>query len=335
MRAVLDADFVVLDATTPPREVFETRRAPCRPGGPRGPAAGRLVGVPTRVGALRSGIYSPPSTRPAPAGVAAAVGINGDVVTRATELAAAGADVLVIDTAHGHQEKMISALRAVAGAGLDVPLVAGNVVSAGATRDPWKRARTSSKPVSDRVPCAPRMVTGVGAHNSRRSWNIAAAARELGAHRLGRRRVRHPRDVALAIAAGASNVMIGSWFAGTLRGARELLVDEHGPYKESFGMASSGRSRHARLTTTRYTARKSLFEEGCQFADPRRPAATQRGDLVDQICSGVPLDGDLHRGTVATGAPRDKGGARIQSAAGFAEGRPLPGGGDRPWSGLT
>ena len=260
--------------------------------------------------------------------VAAAVGINGDVVTRATELAAAGADVLVIDTAHGHQEKMISALRAVAGAGLDVPLVAGNVVSAGATRDLVEAGANIVKVgVGPGAMCTTRMVTGVGRPQFSAVVECAAAARELGAHVWADGGVRHPRDVALAIAAGASNVMIGSWFAGTYEAPGELLVDEHGPYKESFGMASKRAVAARSADDNAYDrARKSLFEEGISSSrirvDPLRPSVE---DLVDQICSGVRSTA-TYTGARSLPELHDKVVLGIQSAAGFAEGRPLPGG---------
>ena len=86
---------------------------------------GRLVGILTRSGALRAHLYSPAVDDAGRLRVAAAVGINGDVATKAKDLLDAGADVLVIDTAHGHQEKMIEALRAVRALDPGVPVVAG------------------------------------------------------------------------------------------------------------------------------------------------------------------------------------------------------------------
>jgi len=92
-------------------------------------ADGRLVGILTRAGALRAHLYTPAVDDAGRLRVAAAVGINGDVAARAAGLVEAGADVIVIDTAHGHQEKMIEVLRAVSALGLGVPLVAGNVIA--------------------------------------------------------------------------------------------------------------------------------------------------------------------------------------------------------------
>ena len=88
-------------------------------------ADGRLVGILTRQGALRATVYRPNVDAHDRLRVAAAVGINGDVVGRAKELAAAGIDLLVVDTAHGHQEKMLEALRAVRDLGLRDPDLCG------------------------------------------------------------------------------------------------------------------------------------------------------------------------------------------------------------------
>ncbi|GAB09446.1 putative inosine-5'-monophosphate dehydrogenase [Gordonia araii NBRC 100433] len=328
VRAVLDTDFLALDAATPPRAVFDALTERHSELAVLVDDSGRLVGVLTKIGALRAGIYSPAVDDAGRLRVAAAVGINGDVVARAEELAAAGADVLVIDTAHGHQEKMIAALRAVAAAGLKVPLVAGNVVSSGATRDLVEAGANIVKVgVGPGAMCTTRMVTGVGRPQFSAVVECAAAARELGAHVWADGGVRHPRDVALAVAAGASNVMIGSWFAGTYEAPGELLVDEHGPYKESFGMASKRAVAARSGDDNAYDqARKSLFEEGISSSrirvDPVRPSVE---DLIDQICSGVRSTA-TYTGARSLPELHEKVVLGIQSAAGFAEGRPLPGG---------
>src|SRR5213078_3404069 len=104
----------------------------------------------------------------------------------------------------------------------------------------------------------------------------AAAARERGSHVWADGGVRHPRDVALALAAGASAVMIGSWFAGTYESPGDLHEDADGrAYKESFGMASA---RAVRVRTAGEgafgRARKALYDEGIaasrMYLDPVR-----------------------------------------------------------------
>ena len=95
---------------------------------------GRLIGVITRKGALRSTIYRPAVDADGKLLIGAAVGINGDPAVRAKELAAFGADVLVIDTAHGHQTRTLHAIEAVRAELPDAKIVAGNVVTADGTR---------------------------------------------------------------------------------------------------------------------------------------------------------------------------------------------------------
>jgi IMP dehydrogenase len=87
--------------------------------------------------------------------------------------------------------------------------------------------------------CTTRMMTGVGRPQFSAVVECVQRARELGAYVWADGGIRRPRDVALALAAGASNVMIGSWLAGTYESPGDLLHDESGrAYKESFGMAS-------------------------------------------------------------------------------------------------
>src|SRR5690606_14819883 len=159
----------------------------------------------------RAGIYTPAVDANGRLRIAAAVGINGDVGAKARDLAEAGVDVLVIDTAHGHQQKMLDAVEAVAALELGLPLAAGNVVSAAGTRD-LIRAGASLVKVGGGPGAmgTARMMPGVGRPQPSAGVECAAAASELTGHVWADGGVRHPRDVALAIAAGASNVMIGS-----------------------------------------------------------------------------------------------------------------------------
>jgi len=158
--------------------------------------------------------------------------------------------------------------------------------------------------------------------------DCAAAARELGKHVWADGGVRHPRDVALALAAGASAAMVGSWFAGTYESPGDLRFDEQGrPYKESFGMASK-RAVGARTRTDNSfdRARKALFEEGISASrmslDPQRPGVE---DLLDSIGSGV-RSSCTYAGARTLEEFHERALLGVQSAAGFAEGRPLPSG---------
>ena len=114
--------------------------------------------------------------------------------------------------------------------------------------------------------------------------------RRLGKHIWADGGVRWPRDVALALAGGAANVMFGSWLAGTYESAADTLRDPDGRlYKESFGMASNRAVKNRnRAETELDRARKELFEEGISssrmYLDPARPGVE---DIIDQIVAGV------------------------------------------------
>ncbi|HEU4329471.1 MAG TPA: GuaB1 family IMP dehydrogenase-related protein [Lapillicoccus sp.] len=287
---------------------------------------GRLVGILTRQGALRATVYRPNVDSRDRLRVAAAVGINGDVPGRAKELVSAGIDLLVIDTAHGHQEKMLDTLRAVRDLGLDITLCAGNVVSAQGVRDLVDAGADIVKVgVGPGAMCTTRMMTGVGRPQFSAVLECSAAARDLGAHVWADGGVRHPRDVALALAAGASNVMIGSWFAGTLESPGDLQTTADGrAYKESFGMASSRAVRTRTATESSYDrARKALFEEGISsarmFVDPARPSVE---DLLDAITAGV-RSAFTYAGARTVAEFHERAVVGLQSTAGFAEGAPL------------
>ena len=321
---VLDAAPLALPVDTAPRAVFEAL------GGRRVAlgldADGRLAGLLTGLGAVRAGIYAPALDAAGRLRTAAAVGINGDVAVKAKALLDAGVDVLVVDTAHGHQEKMLDALRAVrAVTDGAVPVVAGNVVTAEGVRDLAAAGADVIKVgVGPGAMCTTRMMTGVGRPQFSAVLECAAAARDHGVRVWADGGVRHPRDVALALAAGASAVMIGSWLAGTYESPGDLLRDEAGrPYKESFGMAS----KRAVTARTRGDgefdrARKALFEEGIsssrQWLDPQRPGVE---DLLDAICSGV-RSAATYAGARTLAELADRAVVGVQTAAGFTEGTP-------------
>lgn len=287
---------------------------------------GTLVGLLTRQGALRATIYRPNVDAEGRLRIAAAVGINGDIPGKARALVEAGIDVLVMDTAHGHQQKMLDALAAVRALDLGVPIAAGNVVTAHGTRDLIAAGADIVKVgVGPGAMCTTRMMTAVGRPQFSAVLECACAAREVGKHVWADGGVRHPRDVALALAAGASNVMIGSWFAGTMESPGDLFTDEKGrTYKESFGMASGRAVANRTAAETSFDrARKAIYEEGISHArmyiDPARPSVE---DLIDSITAGV-RSSFTYAGVATVPEFAEQAVVGVQSMAGFAEGRPL------------
>jgi IMP dehydrogenase len=323
---VMSTRLLTLPAKTGAREAFDLIADEHRRLAPVIDDDGLLVGVLTRTAALRSTLYEPAVDAAGRLRIGAALGLNGDLRVKAERLLATGIDLLVMDTAHGHQQRMMEALAAVRSVDPKVPVVAGNVVSAAGAVDLIEAGADIVKVgVGPGAMCTTRMMTGVGRPQFSAVLECAEAARGLGKHVWADGGIRHPRDVALALAAGASSVMVGSWFAGTYESPGDLKIAADGrAYKDSFGMAS------ARAVASRTTgesaferARKALFEEGIssgrRFLDPARPGVE---DLIDAIIAGV-RSAFTYAGARTIAEFADRAIVGIQSTAGYAEGRPL------------
>jgi IMP dehydrogenase len=322
----MSKDLLLISADMDPGEAFNALDAANRKLAPATDASGRLAGILTRTAALRATLYTPATDAAGRLRIAAAVGINGDVAGKAGQLLDAGVDTLVVDTAHGHQESMLAAVRAVRALAPGVPVVAGNVVSADGVRDLIAAGADIIKVgVGPGAMCTTRMMTGVGRPQFSAVLECAAEAARHGKHVWADGGVRHPRDVAMALAAGASNVMIGSWFAGTYESPGDLQQAPDGRlYKESFGMASARAVRNRTSEESAYDrARKALFEEGIStsrmFLDPSRPGVE---DLIDSIIAGV-RSACTYAGASSLEEFARKAVVGVQSAAGYAEGKPL------------
>jgi IMP dehydrogenase len=174
--------------------------------------------------------------------------------------------------------------------------------------------------------CTTRMMTGVGRPQFSAVLECADAAREHGAFVWADGGVKYPRDVALALAAGATATMIGSWFAGTHESAGDLSRDPDGRlYKESFGMASARAVRQRTREQSSFDrARSALFDEGISsskmYLDPARPGVE---DLVDMIVAGL-RSAFTYAGARTISEFHERAVVGVQSAAGYDEGRPHP-----------
>jgi len=326
LELIMSKDLVTVPDSIEPREAFDFLNSERRRLAPVVDKSGNLVGILTRTAALRATLYQPALDASNRLRIACAVGINGDVAAKAKSLIEAGADVLVVDTAHGHQTKMIEALKLIRALKPNIPIVAGNVVTAEGTKALIEAGADIVKVgVGPGAMCTTRMQTGVGRPQFSAVLECAAEAKKHGKHIWADGGVRHPRDVALALAAGASQVMIGSWFAGTFESPSDLNKDATGRlYKESFGMASA-RAVAARTSNDGAfdRARKALFEEGISssrmYIDPARPGVE---DLLDEIIAGV-RSSFTYAGAISISNFFERAVVGIQSASGYAEGRPL------------
>ncbi len=324
---VMSTELLTLPAGTDPARAFGLLHDGRHRVAPVVNSAGRCVGILTRTGALRATLYQPAVDSRGRLRIATAVGINGDVAGKAKLLLDAGADLLVVDTAHGHQDKMIQALRSVRELSPSVPIVAGNVVTPAGVADLVEAGADIIKVgVGPGAMCTTRMMTAVGRPQFSAVLECSAEARRLGRHVWADGGVRYPRDVALALAAGAASVMIGSWFAGTCESPGDVFRDADGRlYKESFGMASARAVRlRAAADSPFERARKELFEEGISssrmYLDQQRPGVE---DLLDTITAGV-RSACTYAGADNLDGLHERAVVGIQGAAGYAEGMPLP-----------
>src|SRR5690606_26859903 len=177
---VMSSELLTLPAGLAPREAFDRLHDGRHRLAPIVDESGRLVGILTRTGALRATLYQPAVDDQGRLRVAAAVGVNGDVAAKAKELLEAGVDCLVVDTAHGHQEKMAAALRAVRALDPHVPVAGGNVVTAAGVRDLVDAGADIVKVgVGPGAMCTTRMMTGVGRPQFSAVLECAAEARKL------------------------------------------------------------------------------------------------------------------------------------------------------------
>ncbi len=326
LERVMSTDLVTVPDTVDPQDAYNRLHDARRRLAPVVDADGCLVGILTRTGALRSALYDPAVDADGRLRIGAALGISGDVATRARTLIDAGVDVLVVDTAHGHQERMIEAVAAVRALDPPVPLVAGNVVTPAGVDDLIDAGADIVKVgVGPGAMCTTRMMTGVGRPQLSAVIDCATQARQRGAHVWADGGVRHPRDVALALAAGASNVMVGSWFAGTHESPGDLQRDADGrPYKVSFGMASARavEQRTAEDEDPFERARKGLFEEGISSArmylEPARPGVE---DLVDEIVAGL-RSACTYAGASTLEELHERAVLGVQTRSGYTEGQP-------------
>ena len=173
--------------------------------------------------------------------VAAAVGAGGDTEERCTALVAAGVDVLVVDTAHGHSQGVIDRVRWVRNNFKDVQIVAGNITTGAAALALVEAGADCVKVgVGPGSICTTRIVAGVGVPQITAIDNVAQALKAKNIPLIADGGIRYSGDVAKAIAAGASVIMAGGLFAGTEESPGEVELYQGRSYKAYRGMGSLG-----------------------------------------------------------------------------------------------
>lgn len=232
--------------------------------------------------------------------VGAAIGAGGDYLERAEALISAGVDVLIVDTAHGHSQGVINAVKTVRAnfKKHDFDLIAGNVATAKAVEALAEAGADAVKVgIGPGSICTTRIVAGIGVPQFTAVLNCAAAGKKLGIPVIADGGVKFSGDIVKALAAGASTVMIGSLFAGTDEAPGDLIFYQGKSFKQYRGMGSLGAMRKGsrdRYFQANVEDPGKLVPEGIEGRIP------YRGSLVDNIFQ---LTGGIRSAMGYIGAP--------------------------------
>lgn len=220
--------------------------------------------------------------------VAAAVGVGADGLARAEALIHAGADVIVVDTAHGHSKGVLEAVAHVKKLSSSVQVVGGNIATADAARALIDAGADAVKVgIGPGSICTTRVVAGVGMPQLSAIMEVAPVTRAAGVSLIADGGIKYSGDIAKAIAAGADVIMIGSLFAGTEEAPGEEVLYQGRSYKSYRGMGSVGamaRGSADRYFQSEVTDSLKLVPEGVEGRVPfKGPAA----GVIHQLVGGL------------------------------------------------
>lgn len=220
--------------------------------------------------------------------VGAAVGIGRDTLPRASALTTAGADVIVVDSAHGHSRNVIEAVKSIRAEFPDLQVIAGNVATAEGAEALIKAGADGVKVgVGPGSICTTRIVAGVGVPQVSAIMECARVARAKGVPIIADGGVKYSGDILKALAAGADSIMIGSLFAGTDESPGETILYQGRSYKVYRGMGSLGAmgdgSKDRYFQDDVFEPRK-LVPEGIEGRVPYRGPIS---DVVHQLIGGL------------------------------------------------
>jgi len=254
-------------------------------------ADGRITGLIT-VKDIQKRVAFPQATKDAQGRlrVGAAVGVGPDAVERAQALADAGADVLVVDTAHGHSRGVLEMVGRIAALSGEFELIAGNI-STGEAAEALIDAGGGAVKVGQGpgAICTTRVVAGVGVQQITAVYAIAEGASRHGVPVIADGGLTSSGDVAKAIAAGADTVMLGSMLAGTDEAPGDVIVVQGERYKEYRGMGSLGAMKARGFSKDRYFQGdvedvEKLVPEGIEARVPYKGPV---GGVLHQIVGGL------------------------------------------------
>lgn len=232
--------------------------------------------------------------------VAAAVGVTSDTFERAEALLNAGADALVIDTAHGHSAGVLRKIKEIREHFPEATLIAGNVATAEATKALYDAGVDVVKVgIGPGSICTTRVVAGVGVPQITAIYDAAGVAREYGKTIIADGGIKYSGDIVKAIAAGGNAVMLGSMLAGTDEAPGETEIYQGRRFKTYRGMGSLGAMGSTHGSSDRY------FQSGVNEANKLVPEGIEgrvayKGSVADIVYQ---MDGGLRAGMGYCGAP--------------------------------
>lgn len=215
----------------------------------------------------------------------AAIGVTADCVERAGRLLAVGADVLVLDSAHGQSKNILDCIYKIKNTFPECQLIAGNIATAGAAKDLISAgADTVKVGIGPGSICTTRVVAGIGVPQITAIYNVASAAAAYGIPVIADGGIKYSGDLPKALAAGADTIMIGSLFAGCEESPGETEIYQGRQFKVYRGMGS--------LAAMEKGSKDRYFQEGAKKLVPegvegRVPYKGPLADTVYQLLGGL------------------------------------------------
>lgn len=220
--------------------------------------------------------------------VGAAVGTGAETEERVAALAAAGVDVIVVDTAHGHSQGVLSRVAWVKKNFPQVQVIGGNIATAAAARDLVKAGADAVKVgIGPGSICTTRIVAGVGVPQITAVYNVAKELEGTGVPLIADGGIRYSGDIAKALAAGAYSVMIGGLLAGTEEAPGEVILFQSRSYKSYRGMGSIGAMEQGssdRYFQDKDAGAEKLVPEGIEG---RVPYKGPMSAVIHQLLGGI------------------------------------------------
>lgn len=221
--------------------------------------------------------------------VGAAVGISKDTMERVAALVEAGTDLIVVDSAHGHQRNILEAVKKIRQAYPDLTIIAGNVATGEATRDLIEAGASIVKVgIGPGSICTTRVIAGIGVPQITAIYDCATAAKEYNVPIIADGGIKYSGDLTKAIAAGADAIMIGSLFAGTEESPGESEIYQGRRFKVYRGMGSIGAMKEGSKDRYFQENESKLVPEGIEGRVPYKgPLADTIHQLIGGLRSGM------------------------------------------------